>query len=251
MSGIRHNIIFSVMVHSILLAAVLLIGGSSEIRKVSLLTISIFDGIDDSSLEKKSAHADPKLNAPALEKPKAALRTVTKSSSAQGITSQQNPEPLASVEPQADADSGSLPGVIGNSAQGKSSEVGGNRSTSVGSQSSGGGNGETGTASSLRGQKGQAADVGTADALLKQKIRNALQANLVYPYIARKRRIEGTVLMEFRINGRGLPEGVRIVKGSSYSILDEAARETVLKTSPFPAGDTLIEVPIRFSLRAD
>jgi protein TonB len=86
---------------------------------------------------------------------------------------------------------------------------------------------------------------------LKQRIRNALQTNLIYPYIARKQRLEGTVLMEFRINGRGMPEGVRIVKGSSYAILDEAARETVLKASPFPAINNIIEVPIRFSLRGD
>jgi TonB family protein len=250
MDGIRHNIIFSVVAHSILLAVALLIGGGSEIRKVSLLTISIFDGIDDLSLGKQATSADIKQTAPALEKPKAALQTVTKSSAAQEITSQQNPEPLASVKPQSDADSGSLPGVFGNSAQGKFSEVGGGRPSSVGGKSHSGGNGEAGTASSSRTQKGQAVDAGT-DALLKQRIRDALQANLVYPYIARKRRMEGTVLMEFRINGRGLPEGVRIVKGSSFSILDEAARETVLKTSPFPAGDTLIEVPIRFSLRAD
>jgi len=36
-----------------------------------------------------------------------------------------------------------------------------------------------------------------------QKIRDAIESNLVYPYIARKKKIEGTALVEFRINQRG------------------------------------------------
>lgn len=250
MFRISHNIIFSVMAHSILIAAALLIGGSSEFRKANLFTVLLFDEQNNSFLGKQASIADVKQTAQVMVTPKTAMRTVSKLSAAQEIIPKQNPAPSVPVKPQSDADSGSAPGVTSINAQGKSSEVGRGSPSSVGSQTSGSSSGEAGTVSALRGQKGQSTETG-ADASLKQRIRDALQANLVYPYIARKRRMEGTVLMEFRINGRGIPESVRIVKGSSYSILDEAARETVLKTSPLPATDNMIEVPIRFSLKVD
>lgn len=240
------------MVHSILLAAALLIGGSSEIRKANLFTVSLLGEKESSSPGKQAASSDMKQSAQTIATPKSAKRIVTKLSPAQEIIPKQNLASLAPVKPQPDTDKNSVPGVTGNETQRYFSEVGGSSPSSVSSQSSrsGSGEGEAGTASASRGQTGQATETG-ADASLKQRIRNALQTNLVYPYIARKQRLEGTVLMEFRINGRGMPEGVRIVKGSSYAILDEAARETVLKASPFPARDNVIEVPIRFSLRGD
>lgn len=86
-------------------------------------------------------------------------------------------------------------------------------------------------------------------ASLRQKIRAALQANLIYPYIARKRQMEGSVMVSFRIDQSGNPESIRILKGSGYSILDSAARDTVVKASPFPAANNRIEVPITFTLK--
>ena len=87
------------------------------------------------------------------------------------------------------------------------------------------------------------------DASLGQIIRAALQANLVYPYIARKKQMEGSVTVSFRINQTGNPEAIRILKGSGYSILDAAARDTVVKASPFPARNNSVEVPITFTLK--
>ena len=248
MFHIRQNIIFSVMAHSILLAAALLIGDSSEIRMANLLTVSFLNEKESSSPGKQVAASDVKTSGRTLAMPKTATKTAAKLSTTREIFPKPDLAPLAPVKPQLEADSGSAPGVPGIEAQSNSSQYNGSRPSAIGSQALASSRGETGSAA--RGQKGQATDTG-ADASLKQGIRDALQANLVYPYIARKRRMEGTVLMEFRINGRGLPEAVRIVKGSSYSILDEAARETVLKASPFSVRDNIIEVPIRFSLRED
>jgi TonB family protein len=87
------------------------------------------------------------------------------------------------------------------------------------------------------------------NASLHQKIRAALQANLVYPYIARKKQMEGSVMVSFRVDQRGKPEAIRILKGSGYSILDSAARDTVVKASPFPAMNRSVEVPITFTLK--
>ncbi len=243
MSGISNNIIFSAMAHSILLATALLIGGSREFRMASLLTVSLFDE-KENTVSTHSASGGVTQSVPA---PRSALKAVAKLSAAQPIIAKQDLAPLAPVKPQSDNDRNTGTEVAGSGAQSNSTDIGGNNPSSVNTQNSRGGSGEAGAAFTSRGQTAQ---TGT-DASLKQRIRDALQANLVYPYIARKRRLEGTVLMEFRINGRGLPEAVRIVKGSSYSILDEAARETVLKSSPFPAKDNIIEVPIRFSLKGD
>jgi protein TonB len=95
---------------------------------------------------------------------------------------------------------------------------------------------------------GRQGDGSAGDISLRQKIRAALQANLVYPYIARKKRMEGSVTVSFRINQTGNPEAIRILKGSGYSILDAAARDTVVKASPFPARNNSVEVPITFTL---
>lgn len=250
------------MAHSILLAAALLIGGSSELRKASLMTVLLSDEKVSGSPGKKAAAPIVKQPAQTVTAPKTAvipkaevkqkaeIKAVTKLPKAQEISPKQNVAPLAPVMPQSDTNGASVSEASGIEAPDNSSQGIGSGPSSVSSQTFGRSSGEAGAASASRGQTGKATEAGT-DASLKQKIRDALQANLIYPYLARKRGIEGTVLMEFRINGRGMPEGIRIVKGSSYSILDEAARETVAKTSPFPARDNIIEVPIRFSLRGD
>jgi len=89
----------------------------------------------------------------------------------------------------------------------------------------------------------------SGDASLHQMIRDALKANLVYPYLARKRQMEGSVMVSFRINQTGKPEAITILKSSGFSILDSAARETVVKASPFPAINNFVEVPITFTLK--
>lgn len=89
----------------------------------------------------------------------------------------------------------------------------------------------------------------SGDTTLLQKIRDAIESNLVYPYIARKNKIEGTALVEFKINQKGVPEDFKIVRSSGHSMLDKAARETVVKASPFPVLKDTIEIPITFLLK--
>lgn len=98
---------------------------------------------------------------------------------------------------------------------------------------------------SMKGEDLHAEDNGA----LKQRIRDALRRNLVYPYGARKRRIEGTVLVAFRINQTGAPEHISIVKSSGHTILDTAAKETVTNASPFPVTGKTVEIPIMYQLK--
>lgn len=80
-------------------------------------------------------------------------------------------------------------------------------------------------------------------------IRKAIEKALIYPLLAKKRGIEGTVLTEFTISSSGYPENIRIVRSSGYGILDAAARDTVLKASPFAAARGTIEIPITFRIK--
>jgi TonB family protein len=249
MDSIRHNIIFSVMVHSILCAAALIAGGRIEFRKASLITVLLFDERDNSFPGKQEAIANAKQISPDRVMPKTALKTVTKLSAAQEAMPKQNPTPLVPLTPQSEISRDSAPGGTGLEVQSYSS-VAGSSSSSGSSEPFRSSSGDAGAASASRGQIGQATDTGTV-ASLKQRVRDTLQSNLIYPYIARKRRMEGTVLVDFKINQKGMAEYIRVLRGSGYAILDSAAMETVVKSSPFPLANYSIEVPITYRLTQD
>lgn len=92
-------------------------------------------------------------------------------------------------------------------------------------------------------------DGGAHSQSLINQIREAIERAKTYPDLARKRRQEGTVVMEFSINPKGLPENIRIAKSSGFSLLDSAARNTIRKAAPFPIVKGNIEVPITFILK--
>lgn len=149
--------------------------------------------------------------------------------------------------PSANNDAGTEDGsmhMTGNPAAGRTGSLAGSDTNVVSQHNSSGGTHSTPVAAGGGQQHGSA-----GDASLGQIIRAALQANLVYPYIARKKQMEGSVTVSFRINQTGNPEAIRILKGSGYSILDAAARDTVVKASPFPARNNSVEVPITFTLK--
>lgn len=80
------------------------------------------------------------------------------------------------------------------------------------------------------------------------QIRAMIEKAKTYPLLARKRKIEGTVVTEFIINRRGYPENIAIAKGSGYEILDSAALNIISRAAPFPAINGHIVIPITFSL---
>jgi len=79
-------------------------------------------------------------------------------------------------------------------------------------------------------------------------IRDAIEKVKSYPLLARKKGIEGTVIIEFTINNEGYPKDIKIKKSSGSGILDSAALKTVTKAAPFPEVDGEIVVPITFKL---
>lgn len=85
---------------------------------------------------------------------------------------------------------------------------------------------KTGTAPESSGQK----QSGDYFALVRARIENSKK----YPLVARKRGAEGKVLVQFIIGLDGSLEGLKILKKSSYGILDRAALSAVEGASPFP-----------------
>lgn len=79
-------------------------------------------------------------------------------------------------------------------------------------------------------------------------IRAAIEKAKIYPFLARKKRIEGTVITGFTINNKGYPQDIKIARSSGSEILDSAAVKIVIKAAPFPEVNGKIVVPITFKL---
>jgi len=75
------------------------------------------------------------------------------------------------------------------------------------------------------------------------------QVKPIYPLASRRRGEEGTVLLEVRVDPSGTVEEVRIVEGSGYPLLDQAA-ERALKKWRFREGSgPIFLVPVQFQLQ--
>ena len=79
-------------------------------------------------------------------------------------------------------------------------------------------------------------------------IRAAISRAKIYPLLARKRKIEGTVVTGFSINDQGYPGDLKIKSSSGYEILDAAALKIVTKAAPLPKVNGEVIVPITFRL---
>jgi TonB family protein len=76
----------------------------------------------------------------------------------------------------------------------------------------------------------------------------AIKKAKTYPFLARKKKIEGTVITAFRINAKGYPQDITITKSSGFEILDSAAMKLVTKAAPFPHVVEPVEIPITFRI---
>ncbi len=84
-------------------------------------------------------------------------------------------------------------------------------------------------------------------------ISQLLRHHLYYPKRARKRHIEGRVVVVFELLKNGDIGTIRIKKSSSRTVLDRAAVKTISTLSgkvPKPPQSITIEIPIQFRLRS-
>jgi TonB family protein len=275
MEKIRRNILMSVMFHSALLAAVFVIGSSSMQQTKKILMVSLFS-------EWQAGSANPHVNteqraaakstpaavpgAPARQKPVERAERVERAQPTQlaqlapantqaaamptpaaqtvSIAAEKDAQALVDTGLRASANTGYGYGRVAGDLS-RETGSGGSMSSGVPMAVLG-----SGTEASGTGVKdGRDRQTGDIDPALRRKIRDSLQSNLVYPYLARKKHIEGTVLAEFRLDAAGMPENMKIVKTSSYAILDKAAKETIQKAAPYPAHNRRVEIPITFRLQ--
>ena len=80
-------------------------------------------------------------------------------------------------------------------------------------------------------------------------IRALIEKAKVYPRLAKKRGIEGTTYVNFKITPDGKPEDLHIARSSGSRILDEATVKIVKKAAPFPYVESRVEVPVSFRIR--
>lgn len=83
------------------------------------------------------------------------------------------------------------------------------------------------------------------------QIREAIRKATLYPAFARQRGMEGTVVAGFFINGKGMPEDIRVIEGSGHRVLDREVVKIIKRAAPYPPLEAEIEVPISFRLLQD
>ncbi|KFB09815.1 TonB family protein [Nitratireductor basaltis] len=66
------------------------------------------------------------------------------------------------------------------------------------------------------------------------KVASRLRRALKYPREARRQKLRGEVRVSFTVNRNGGVSGIRVVRSSGSSILDQAAIATVQRAAPFP-----------------
>jgi protein TonB len=121
----------------------------------------------------------------------------------------------------------------------------------------GGGRG-TGSGSGMGSGQGRGTGSGSALSGYLREIRRLLEKQKDYPWIARRRHLQGVVAVVFTIGSRGQIESARISRSSGHALLDRAAQNTIRRVGrfpPFPAAlnrqKLTIEVPLAFRLRAE
>jgi len=82
-----------------------------------------------------------------------------------------------------------------------------------------------------------------------RRIQELIERTKIYPQLARKRRQQGTAVVRFSIDTKGLPLDINILRSSGFTLLDSAARDIITRAAPFPYVKGAIEVPITFRLR--
>ena len=263
---LRHSLILSIALHLCLFTVVLLLfsdllGNNSKIAGVKVFLVELTEEVSNTSGEKPR-------NPGTLIKPRKAVKTkVLKSGRPLQITAEKLPavdviEKAVSVGPmrkQSFLSHGVETDVTGediinlNTHKETAEDVFlKNSSNEVIDVVSGSGTGINVYYSSFspggkelsRGGKGK----GVLSAGIIEIIKNSIERAKTYPLLAKKRGIEGTVYVSFRISPQGEPQYLKIMKSSGSSILDTATLDILKKAAPFPYVDVPVEVPVVFKL---
>lgn len=95
-------------------------------------------------------------------------------------------------------------------------------------------------------RSGTGGEEGASETL--RKIRIKIERAKYYPLLAKRSKMEGSPLVEFKIKNDGSVEYVNLKKSSGSQILDDAATATVQKAAPFPFYPDPIALNISYNL---
>ncbi|RJQ49450.1 MAG: energy transducer TonB [Nitrospiraceae bacterium] len=94
---------------------------------------------------------------------------------------------------------------------------------------------------------------GTAGGVLSPDILmligGAIEKAKTYPPIARKRGMEGTVFVSFKIGSDGIPHDLIVLKSSGFEVLDTATLDAIKRAAPYPNIQSRVEVPVAYRLK--
>jgi TonB family protein len=92
-------------------------------------------------------------------------------------------------------------------------------------------------------------------ARILSQLRHDLMQYFYYPPLARRKGMQGTVLLGFGISGQGTVHNIRVVKSSGYAILDLAAQDAMQRleklswyAATMHGKDMDLELPVIFRL---
>jgi protein TonB len=129
--------------------------------------------------------------------------------------------------------------------------------TGSGQGGQGGGRG-TGSGGGIGPGQGRGSGPGSALSGYLREIRRLLEKHKDYPWMARRRNIQGVVTVVFTIGSGGQIMTARVSRSSGHDLLDEAAQNTIRRVAqfpPFPAAlnrqQLTVEVPLAFRLSND
>ncbi len=247
----KKTLIISVLFHIVLFSAALLFSaglfkgsGNNPDEKVFFVKLSVENSKADSIklVSKKKAFAPAKVQArkqeeknlvdekpPEIVTSEDALEKVPELSEEK--ISDHN-DPMQTDTEEANADEEPLPDDVPDSSENQRETVNASQLASVESKVPGNGSARSGLSPSML-----------------ELIGKAIENVKSYPMLARKRGMEGTVHVSFRINESGRPDEIEIKKSSGHSILDSATVKVVKKAAPYPHTNTRVEVPVAYRLR--
>jgi protein TonB len=86
-------------------------------------------------------------------------------------------------------------------------------------------------------------------------IRGLIERRKKYPRVARLRKLQGKVIIEFELSLAGEVKSIRVAEGSRFDILNRAATSAVEDAAPYPkppgglfSGKILLRIPVVFEL---
>jgi len=86
-------------------------------------------------------------------------------------------------------------------------------------------------------------------------IRGLIERKKQYPKVARLRKLEGRVVIEFELFPSGEVKSIRVAEGSRFDILNRAGTRAVEAAGPYPrppaglfSGNILLRIPVAFEL---